>query len=236
MDQPTPNPPAGGRPQEEPAPFEMPPNITPPEPMGGRPEGKDGTTSPRPGPEMPKKPLTPILLMIFLVIILILGVLFFASYKGWIAIFGLDKFFAGSRSSPSPSPSVSISPQISPNLSPTVTSSGKVISNVNDETRKKDLGDLKTALKRYYAEKSSYPQSPTMIKTSDKTSILYGALVPAYLEKLPDDPLAPQYYYGYKSDGQSFELTAALEDKSDPSGNLSSGGLNIYKITNSSVE
>ena len=95
--------------------------------------------------------------------------------------------------------------------------------------------NIKSGLKDYYLAKSEYPKNATMIKTSDKTSVLAQALVPAYLDSLPDDPQAPQFYYGYKSDGQTFEITAVLEDKSDSSGTII-GSYNIYKITNSSVE
>lgn len=233
MDQPIINNPSSS---EGPAPFEMPPNIAASEPMGGQTQGeqKPAPVSPVPPnntplPE-PKKPVFSYLVIIFLLIFLFVGAFFFARWKGWIL----------KNSSPSPTPTVSpkISPAISsvlPIASPTASSSSETTVNVNDETRKKDLANIKDALKKYYAVKAEYPASTSQIKTSDQTNVLAQAVVPTYLQILPDDPLAPKSYYGYKSDGQTFELTAALEDKSDSSGTLM-GTLNIYKITDSSTE
>lgn len=238
MDQPTINTPS---PNGEGEPTEMPSDITPPEPMGGRPpkDSKDTTTPSAPQPsqplEMPKKPIGSYLIMILLIIILMIGGLFFASFKGWLSFGGLF----GGKKTPSPSPTVTASPKtsptISPAISPQVTTSPIVISNVNDETRKKDLANIKTALEKYYAANAKYPESPTVIKTSDSSNVLVESLAPTYLDILPDDPMAPEYYYGYKSDGETFELTCVLEDKSDSSGTLT-GSYNIYKITDSSVE
>lgn len=239
MDQPIINNPSsqGGTPS-----FEMPPNLTAPEPMGGKsssasPPPPGGSPPPDNGPLMspPKKPIFSLIIIIFLIIVLIAGILLFAGWRGWISLGGLFK--------PKPSPSIIVSPKISPaisailpTVSPEISSSPQITSNINDETRKKDLTNIKSGLKNYYLAKSEYPKSTAIIKTSDQTSILAQALVPSYLESLPDDPTAPQFYYGYKSDdGQTFELTAVLEDKSDSSGTIS-GQLNIYKITNSSVE
>lgn len=243
MDQPTPNSPSRG-PQS--APFEMPPNLTPPEPMGGNATGYQGNVSvsrptlpvqpatPPPTPpadnlEIPHKSVGPYLLMGFLILILAAGIILFSAWKGWISFWGLDKLFGGTGTSPTPVAYTSISP------SPTVTTSSEITANVNDQTRKKDLANIKNVLKKYFAQNAQYPQSATITKTSDSASVLTQVLVPTYLEKLPDDPNAPQYYYGYKSDGKTFELTCILEDKSDVAG-VPVGSLNIYKITESSVE
>jgi len=241
MDQPTPNSPSR-TPQS--APFEMPPNLTPPEPMGGnapnyqrsapvsRPVSPVQPMTPPPTPtaenlEVPQKSVGPYLLMGFLILILAAGIILFSAWKGWISFWGLDKLLGRTGTSPTPTAYISVSP--------TATTSPEITANINDQTRKKDLTNLKNALKKYFAEKSQYPQSTTIIKTSDSANVLAQALVPTYLEKLPDDPTAPQYYYGYKSDGQTFELTCILEDKSDVAG-VPVGSLNIYKITESSVE
>jgi len=105
---------------------------------------------------------------------------------------------------------------------------------VNDKTRKSDLANLKAALTAYYQAEQSYPVAETSQKTSDKTSAL-SVLVPTYIAALPDDPLAPTYYYGYKSDGKTFELTAVLEDRSLGDGTLV-GSLYLYKVTDTSAE
>ena len=235
MDQPTINEtPQGGSP-----PLEMPNNLKAPEPMGQKssePSNQTYVNSPSPQegpPQTPKspKPILSYLLILLLFIVLVGGTLLFAAWRGWISLGGVFE----NKPTPSPSVSPQISPAISPLPSPDVSSTPQVTSNVNDETRKKDLANIKSALRKYYLDKSEYPKSEALIKTSDKTSVLATAVVPAYLESLPDDPQAPQFYYGYKSDGQNYELTAVLEDKSDPSGVLT-GAYNIYKITNSSVE
>lgn len=226
MDQPTSTPPPP--PAREPAPFEMPPDIMPPEQMGGKGQGEG---------QYPKKSFGSYLVMIFLVIILIVGGVLFAAWKGWISI----GIFEGGKTTPAPTLSASpeISPEINPQISPqgslSPSSSPQTTANVNDETRKKDLANIKNALKKYYDQKSVYPVSLTIVKTSDQNGSLYLALVPGYIESLPDDPTAPSLYYGYKSDGQTFELTAVLEDKSDAAGTMTNG-YNLYKITNASIE
>ncbi|MCL5407508.1 MAG: type II secretion system protein GspG [Patescibacteria group bacterium] len=235
MDQPTIN----SSSSEGPAPFEMPPNITAPEPMGQKPGEQKPAPVSMPAPPVspnnaplpgPKKPIFSYIVIIFLLILLFVGTLFFARWKGWI--------FKSSNPVPSPTVSPKISPAISsvlPTASPTASSSSETTVNINDQTRKKDLANLKDALKKYYAVKAEYPVSTDQIKTSDQTSILAQALAPTYLQSLPNDPSAPKFYYGYKSDGQNFELTAVLEDKSDSTGTLT-GSYNIYKVTNSSLE
>jgi len=93
-----------------------------------------------------------------------------------------------------------------------------VATNKPDTQRKTDLKLIKTALNNYQSDYSVYPQSTALIKTSDTNSVLAKALVPKYIEKLPVDPQTPKYYYGYKSDGTTFELSAVLENKDDPEG------------------
>jgi hypothetical protein len=242
MDQPTVNNPSennSSSPKAESSTFEMPPNVTAPEPMGQKPlgQGSDSResqleepgTNPASGP---KKPIFSYLLILILFLILIGGSVLFAAWSGWIK---LGSLFGGGKSTPAPSTAPSISPAVSSIISPQASSSSKITSNVNDETRKTDLVKIKSVLKKYYLDKSAYPQATNPIKVSDKTSALYQALVPAFLETMPDDPQAPQLYYGYQSDGKTFSLTAVLEDKSDPAGKMT-GNYYIYKITDSSVE
>lgn len=153
--------------------------------------------------------------IIILVILLILAILVFLSWKGWVSLGPLDSIWGGGK--PTPTPDLIVSESPSPVLS-------------DDATRKKDLATLQLALKKYYADAGSYPASPTAVKTSDATSVLAQALVPSYLPSLPDDPGAPTRYYNYTSSGTSFSLSAALDDKTDPSGVLS-GNFNIYTLT-----
>lgn len=228
MDQPTINSPKS----EESAPFEMPPDLHPSEPMGGKAKEENKLKSSESEPAQHSSSMSYVI-MIFLILVLAGGGILFSAWKGWISLGGLfeskDEGKVVATSSPQ------ISPAISPQMSASPTSSPQITSNVNDETRKKDLANISKALKNYFLAKSKYPLAPETIKTSDKTSVLAVELAPTYIESLPQDPLSPDFYYGYKSDGQSFELTAVLEDKSDPSGVLT-GKYNIYKITNLTVE
>ncbi len=99
-----------------------------------------------------------------------------------------------------------------------------------DAIRKADLANIKTALDNYKATNGSYPVSQTLTKTSDANTPL-SVLVPDYLSKLPLDPNTPTYYYGYKSDGNTFELTCVLDDSTDSQG-AQIGSFYIYKLTN----
>ncbi len=154
-------------------------------------------------------------LISLLVFILIAAILVFLSWKGYISLGGIEKIWGGGKTTPTPAIVIDTA-------TPTPESF--------DAQRKKDLATLVSILKNYYADNSSYPVADAEIKTSDSTSVLSQALAPAYIPVLPDDPLSPQYYYGYKSDGKTFTITAVLEDQSDTSGVIH-GNLNIYTVT-----
>ena len=223
--------------------FELPNDISPPESMGGnqpQTSSKSGTPTvseppsqqqmpTQSGLETPKKSAGSYILLIFLFIVLVLGIIFFAAWRGWISNSWTDRIFGPATT---PTPIVTSTPTPTWEASPTITSSPEIISNVNDETRKQDLATIKDALEKYFSDNSQYPVSISIVKTSDISSILAQELIPTYMSSLPDDPMAPQYYYGYISeDGTSFELTCVLEDKSDVSGTLVDS-INIYKVTN----
>lgn len=207
-------------PSNESQPFEIPESINPPEKMGGAAQPNQPNEGNQP-PAYPKKSIVPYILIVVLIVILLLGTLAFADWKGWVKIGLIPK------SSPTP--------ETSPQLSPQITSTPEVSTNVNDTTRKSDLVKIKQALLKYYKDTSKYPIAETRVKTSDANSSLAKALVPNYLSSLPDDPLAPNYYYAYKSDGKTFELTCVLEDKSDTSGSMV-GSNNIFTVTEFSYE
>jgi hypothetical protein len=158
------------------------------------------------------------ILWIVLLIFLILGGLFFASWEGWISLGGLEKYWKKT------------SPAATTTSTPTISTA-----TAHDNTRKADLANIKDALKNYYQANQSYPIASTLQKTSDANNAL-TVLVPTYIAKLPVDPLSPSYYYGYTSDGKTFELTARLEDTTDPSAIDAGNGIYLYKVTNTSVE
>lgn len=99
-----------------------------------------------------------------------------------------------------------------------------------DSTRKSDLASIKNALSLYFNDTGTYPKTTGVDKTNGGASILRTALVPKYISVLPVDPEDPTYYYGYKSEGQTYELTSILEDANDPDATLL-GTLVIYKVT-----
>lgn len=104
-----------------------------------------------------------------------------------------------------------------------------------DQQRKNDLAQIKSALEEYFTETQAYPISKTASKISESTSVAYKALVPKYLEEMPTDPASPTKYYGYKSaDGTSFELTAVLDNTSDSEG-TPRGSYTFYILTNNSA-
>jgi len=87
-----------------------------------------------------------------------------------------------------------------------------------DSQRKTDLNKIKAALEKYYTAKNQYPIANVAVNTNDENSSIYKALVPTYLDQMLTDPAAPTYYYGYQSDGKSYQLTAVLENKNDSDG------------------
>jgi len=155
-------------------------------------------------------------LIIGLIVILFLGVVVFASWQGWINLGSIQKLWKKTATTTTTTPVVTDT------------------ANANDKLRKSDLEDLKVALKKYYQANQTYPIATTAQKTSDATSAL-SVLVPNDIVKLPVDPLSPTYYYGYKSDGKTFELTAVLEDLTT-TGGVQVGTLYLYKVTDTSVE
>lgn len=166
------------------------------------------------------------ILIIILLIFLIAGGLVFASWMGWISLGGLEKYWKKTETE-------NTAKETTPTTSTSNTNT--YTANATDSTRKIDLSNIKTALKKYYQANQSYPVATTSQKTLDPSTVL-TTLVPDYLAKLPVDPLSPTYYYAYTSDGKTFELTAVLEDKTDPSGIKVNETLYIYKVTDSSTE
>lgn len=218
--------PGGWAPATEPAPAPTPPPPPPPAsnpfettpppvpPVSGpmQPMGDQGTMEP--GSRKSSWPL-----IIILLVLIIVGGLFLAFWMNWISLGGIKELWGGGKTE---------TPAVEPTTEPTTPTA-----NINDAKRKEDLANLKTALKKYYTATQSYPVAATMEKTTDPAAL--KVLVPDYLAALPLDPLSSTYYYGYKSDGTTFELTAVLEDKTDPSG-ITAGDIFLYRITDTTVE
>lgn len=86
-----------------------------------------------------------------------------------------------------------------------------------DILRQQDLIDLKYSLLSYKAVRGNYPSTDGKIIRLERNAedIFYTAMKDFYggtfYEKI--DPQSPQYYYGYTSDGQTFQLSAYLVSK-----------------------
>ena len=99
-----------------------------------------------------------------------------------------------------------------------------------DATRKTDLASISAALKLYHQDNGQYPIAATNERTDSANSVLASALVDKYLSSIPKDPQTPDHYYGYKSDGESFQLSCILENTSDSAGKKV-GNLFLYIMT-----
>lgn len=88
---------------------------------------------------------------------------------------------------------------------------------LTDVVRQRDLITLKYDLLAYFAVNESYPSTSNVQIRLDRKSgdTLYQALKDFYGGSYnePIDPEDPTYYYGYTSDGTSFELTTILVSK-----------------------
>lgn len=86
-----------------------------------------------------------------------------------------------------------------------------------DAIRKADLGELQTALAKYYEDFGRYPahseEEPAYrIVRSDKTIADWGKLWAPYISVIPSDPNeSKQYVYISRSNGQQYYLYATLD-------------------------
>lgn len=88
---------------------------------------------------------------------------------------------------------------------------------VADILRQQDVISIKYDLKAYYTVHQSYPSTNSQQIRLERSADdpLYNALKNFYggTYNQPVDPVSPEYYYGYTSDGESFTLTAYLVSK-----------------------
>lgn len=102
-----------------------------------------------------------------------------------------------------------------------------------DAQRKSDLLALESALAIYYSDHGRYPSTDGATERTDQPQVLTALVTEGYFQTLPVDPLADQYWYGYKSsDGTEYELTSILETSADPAG-VATDGLYLYIIRSS---
>lgn len=103
-----------------------------------------------------------------------------------------------------------------------------------DAKRKEDLATLQVALQQYFNKYKKYPITNSGQGKFEKTSIALKVIVDTgFIATLPADPLAEQFY-AYTSEGKSYQLTAQLEDSSDPSGanNQENPPKYLYQVNN----
>ncbi len=192
---------------------------------------------------------------------LVVAILFGVGYTGLAGIIkipGVPPLLAslGSSTDKEVSPSPALSDQSTPTTqttveptasavvaatpSPTISSSPAVTEDpmmVRDKQRKQDLATLQTGLAAYFQKNKSkrvkYPQSETFAtgRTDSSQPILKLLVSDGYLPNLPTDPRSPEFWYGYQSDGNSYSLSARLENTADPEGHYL-GDLYLYTVSN----
>ncbi len=133
------------------------------------------------------------------------------------------KSFSGSGSSsapfPSPTPGGSISPE-----------------DARDDQRIKDILYLSGIIDIYNLDHDGHVFiAKEGQKISDEGSAVFRELKDSgYLDKALKDPVPDKYYYGYYSDGHTYELTAVLENKSSGKCEIF-GDLCVYKISKKDI-
>jgi len=101
---------------------------------------------------------------------------------------------------------------------------------IADKKRKESLDEIKNALETYQSEKNTYPISNEFVKLNDENSFIYNEIIEYVDKENLKDPKDPEFYYGYKSDGNYFELTAKLENPENEDCELINSITCIYKI------
>jgi hypothetical protein len=100
-----------------------------------------------------------------------------------------------------------------------------------DQQRKDLLYTLTYFLKNYYKNYNEYPITKNLEKVKNPDSNLYKTFMSSIVgnkSKILLDPKDPEYWYGYKSDGKTYELTARLENLEDESC-ATQNGVCLYK-------
>jgi len=105
----------------------------------------------------------------------------------------------------------------------------------DDVMRKSNIVQIGNALEMYFLQNGSYPVSLGGTKLNDENSVVYQDLVKYVSPSNLKDSKDPVFFYLYKSDGKSYEITARLENIKDPECKISDDGFCIYKIRKSSA-
>lgn len=106
----------------------------------------------------------------------------------------------------------------------------KKIDRADDAKRKANLADIRLSLEFYFSENGSYPASIDAVKLSDPNTVAHKDLIKYTNSANLKDPKDPEFFYLYRSDGKSFEISARLENEKDPECAITDGGICIYKV------
>jgi len=105
------------------------------------------------------------------------------------------------------------------------------IDRADDIKRKSDLRDMRYALELYFLENGNYPISVDSVKLNEASSPVYKELTKYANPNSLKDPKEPEFFYLYRSDGKSFEISARLENNKDSECEISDGDICTYKIS-----
>lgn len=138
--------------------------------------------------------------------------------KGWFVIYGVlllaviglvvwnvslgNRIAALEQAGPTPAASETPAPESTESSEPEPTPDLSTPEK-RDAVRKASLAETREALEKFQDEKGTYPTTRE-------------ELVPDFLEAVPADPLTPKYTFRYARTNTGFQLTAALESKTDP--------------------
>lgn len=106
-----------------------------------------------------------------------------------------------------------------------------------DNHRISDIMNISTALEQYAkSNNGQYPKAENSEKISDESSSVFQTMnAGGFLYQPIKDPVPDKYYYGYKSDGQAYEITAVLEN--NESGLcVMAGSYCIYKFKKGEID
>lgn len=100
-----------------------------------------------------------------------------------------------------------------------------------DNHRVSDITNISIALELYAASNNGrYPKTESAEKISDEASNVFKTMkAGGFLFQPIKDPMPDKYYYGYKSDGQAYEITAVFENKNGGRCEMA-GSYCIYKF------
>lgn len=172
-----------------------------------------------------------VILLLVITVLIVLGV-FYVGASGLASIPGIRPFLADTNKSQEPQ-NLS-SPTATPASNPSPTPTEQDPNKQHDDTVKADLTTIDAALATYKKTHKKYPISSSFAAgRTDKTDSPLQVLVQEkLLDKLPTDPSGGDHWYGYRSDGNNFALSAELFNTTDPAGIFNADKKYIYLVTN----